>query len=282
MLSDGAAQFARGNPRDACITARADLIVQRRLTSFDLVNVAVPYGFQPEAIGSVVAIGGAAHGEFAARLARKIAEATRTEAALICVSRDSRDQSAAQRILEMTEHRVPGLRTALMRADSATALLAALPADALLVVGATGGSWVQRQLLGPGSRLRHLAPGGVVVARSTTPRCFQQARPSLVVSPWLAVADARRLVIEAVVPVVDRGRLVGIVRRDVLRAAPDDTRVAAVAEEAVFMNVDDPIEAVADLSSFLEGAPVPLVDASGRYHGSIRTESASGSAEPMH
>ena len=44
-----------------------------------------------------------------------------------------------------------------------------------------------------------------------------------------------------------------------------------MAEEPVFMSVDDPIEAAADLNSFLEGAPVPVVDASGRYHGSLRT-----------
>ena len=271
LLSDGTAHFAGRDPREASIAARADLIVQRRLTSFDLVNVAVPYRFHPQAIGSVVAIGGGVHGELTARVARKIAEATRTEVTLVCVSRDSRDELSAQRTLDATGRLVPGLTPVLMKADSATTLLGALPADAVLVVGAPGGSWVQRQLFGPGRQLRHVAPGGVVVVRSTVPRCFQQARPGMVVSPWLEVADARRMVTEAVVPVVDKGVLIGILRRNALGPVPEDMRVGAVAEEPVFVSVDDPLEAAADLNSFLEGAPVPVVDTSGRYHGSLRT-----------
>jgi hypothetical protein len=140
------------------------------------------------------------------------------------------------------------------------------------VIGAPGGSWVQRQFFGPGQKLRHAAPGGVIVVRSAEPRCFQEitATPGVVVSPWLHARDARRVVGDApAAPVVADGFLVGIVRHDALHSAPADVNVATVAEEAVFVLIDDPLDAAADLQPFLEGAPVPVVDSSGRWLGSI-------------
>ena len=100
-----------------------------------------------------------------------------------------------------------------VRAKSAKALIATLEPDTLLVIGAPGGSWMQRQLLGPGNQLRHAAPGGVIVVRSAEPRCFQKAKQGVVVSPWLQVEEARRITLDAAaVPVVADGILVGIVR----------------------------------------------------------------------
>ena len=80
VLADGDASVVhRTNLRDACITAGADLLVQRRLTSFDLVSVVVPHGFDQETVGSVVvAVSGGPHSVLAARVARKIAEAVGT------------------------------------------------------------------------------------------------------------------------------------------------------------------------------------------------------------
>lgn len=269
MIADGVPKFAGADPRDACLEARADVIVQRRLTSFDLVSVAVPRRFRPDAIGSVVAVAGGSHAELAARVARKIASASGTEAMLISVSRGGGDDPGAQLALDRTDRKVPGLTPALVRADSALALLSAIEPDSVLVVGAPGGSWLQRQMFGPGPRLRHVPSGGVVVVRGSPSRCFQRTHPGVVISPWLHVKDARRLMVDAVVPVVDAGLLVGIVRRDVLMTAPDDVEVATLAEEPVFVTVDDPIEAAADLSGFLEGAPVPVVDDFGRYVGNF-------------
>lgn len=272
LLADGDSHVAYDTDlRAVCITARADFVVQRRLRSFDLVSVAVPYDFHQETIGSVVAaVGGGPHSLLAARVARKIAQAAGTEGAVITVSRSREDDTASEKILDLIGARVPGLTPSVVRAPSAKDLVETLEPDTLLVIGAPGGSWVQRQLVGPGHKLRHAAPGGVIVVRSAEPRCFHKARPSVVVSPWLQMEDARRIVGDApVAPVVANGFLVGIVRRDTLYSAPAEANVATVAEEAVFVLLDDPLDAASDLQPFLEGAPVPVVDSSGRWLGSI-------------
>ncbi len=271
VLADGDAHAAQSDLRGSCIKARADLLVQRRLTSFDLVSVVVPHDFHQETVGSVVAaVGGGPHSLLAARVARKIAEAIGTKAAMITVSRSRDDDTATEEVLNRIGDRVPGLTPSVVRAESAKALVATLEPDSLLVIGAPGGSWVQRQLVGPGHQLRHAAPGGVIVVRSAEPRCFQKATPGVFVSPFLRVEDARRVVRDtAAVAVVADGLLVGIVRRDALHSAPTETEVATVTEEAVFVLVDDPLDAAADLQPFLEGAPVPVVDGSGRWLGSI-------------
>ena len=271
MLADGDAHVAQSDLRDACITVRADLLVQRRLTSFDLVSVVVPHDFHQETVGSVVAaVGGGPHSVLAARVARKIAEAVGTKAEMITVSRSRDDKTATEEVLNRIADQVPGLAPSMVRAPSAKALVAKLEPDTLLVIGAPGGSWVQRQLFGPGHQLLHAAPGGVIVVRSAEPRCFQKAMPGVFVSPLLRVEDARWIVRDtAAAAVVADGLLVGIVRRDALHLAPAAARVATVAEEAVFVLVDDPLDAVDDLQLFLESAPVPVIDSSGRWLGSI-------------
>ena len=274
VLSDGNANVVhQNNLLDACVEARADLLVQRRLTSFDLVSVAVPHDFDQETVGSVVAaVGGGPHSLLAARVARKIAEAVGTKASMITVSRSQNDDTASQQVLDRIGDQVPGLTPSVVRARSAKALVETLEPDTLLVIGAPRGSWVQRQLVGPGQKLRHAAPGGVIVVRNAEPRCFQKATttPGVVVSPWMHVKNARWIVGDApAASVIADGYLVGIVRHDALHSAPAEVNVAAVAEEAVFVLIDDPLDAVADVQLFLEGAPVPVVDSSGRWLGSI-------------
>ena len=59
MLASDGPSFAEGDLRDACIAARAHVIVQRKLTSFDLVNVVASNRFDVDRVSSVVAaIGG--------------------------------------------------------------------------------------------------------------------------------------------------------------------------------------------------------------------------------
>ena len=57
----------------------------------------------------------------------------------------------------------------------------------LVVIGAPGGSWFQRQLFGAGARLQAAAPGGVLVVRQDVPRVYQamtapQSWASMIVS----------------------------------------------------------------------------------------------------
>lgn len=269
MLAAGDAIFGGRDPYGVCIQARADLIVQPRLSSFDLVNVAVPRRFRPDTFGSVVAVAGGSHSELAARVARRIGVANDREVRLIGVSRGRGDERATRGTLDDTCRLVPGLTPVMVRSESASALLETLDPDALLVMGASGGSWWQRQMYGPRRQLQNAPSGGVVMVRSTPVRCFRRASAGLVVSPWLHVVDALALMGQDVAPVVDGGLLVGIVRRHALQAADDDAEVGSVAEEPVSVSVDEPIAAADELTTFLDGGPVPVVDTRGRYRGSI-------------
>ena len=271
VLADGDVHVAQGDLRDKCIAVRADFLVQRRLTSFDLVSVAVPHDFHPETVGSVVAaVSGGPHSLLAARVARKIAQVVGTKAAMITVSHNQDDDTVPEGVLERIGSQVPGLTPSVMKAQSAKALVATLEPDTLLVIGAPGGSWVQKQLLGPGHQIRRATPGGVIVVRSAEPRCFQKTTPGVVVSPWSRVEKARTIVGDtAAVAVVADGLLVGIVRRKALHTAPPEAEVSTVMEEAAFVLLDDGLDAAADLQPFLEGAPVPVIDNAGRWIGSI-------------
>ncbi|MDX1690889.1 MAG: hypothetical protein R3290_07695, partial [Acidimicrobiia bacterium] len=143
---------------------------------------------------------------------------------------------------------------------TAAGLVETLAEDALLVVGAAGGSWLQRQLLGPGHRLLVNAPGGAVVVRDAPRRAFHRMvdAAGFGVGPGMAVRDAVQVVHHASVPVADGGKLVGIFRP---AATHDESAtVAEVMETPVSIRVDEPLEAASALRRFLEGGPVPVVD----------------------
>lgn len=268
-LAAGDAVFGGRDPHGVCIEARADVIVQRRLSSFDLVNVVVPRRFRPDRFGSVVTVAGGSHSELAARVARLIGVVNDREVHLVGVSRSRADDGSVQGTLDDMCRLVSGLTPVMVRSDSASSLLETLDSDALLVMGAPGGSWWQRQMYGPRHQLKHTPSGGVVIVRSTPVRCFRWARTGSVLSPWLHVEDAVALVDEEVAPVVDGGYLVGIVRRHALQEAPDHAEVQTVAEEPVSVTMDEPVAAAGELRAFLDGAPVPVVDHAGRYRGSL-------------
>lgn len=269
MLATGDAVFGGSDPHAICIEARADLIVQRRLSSFDLVDVAVPRRFQPDGFGSVTALAGGPHSELVARVGRRIGVASDTQVDLVGVSRTRDDERATRDNLEHMIDLVPGLTPVVVRSESAASLLETLDPDALLVMGAPGSSWWQRQMFGPRRQLKRAPSGGLVMVRSTPARCFRWARMGVVLSPWLHARDALALMDEVVAPVVDNGLLVGIVRRHDLEAARDDAEVGSVAEDPVSVSVDEPMTAVRELTTFLDGGPVPVVDPGGRYRGSI-------------
>src|SRR5665811_723691 len=138
---------------------------------------------------------------------------------------------------------------------------------ALLVLGAPGGSWLQRQFFGPGRQLIHAAPGGIVVARSSPRRCFQAAEPAEAIAPWLSVSDATKLGGAAVIPVAAHGALVGLFRLETARNAAAGATVQDMMEAPVFLAVDDPVDAADELSLFFDGAPIPIVDHDGRLVG---------------
>ena len=107
-------------------------------------------------------------------------------------------QTALRRVAQRLEQMgaaFPELDLRVVHAQSATALVKDLPAQTLLVLGAPGGSWLQRQLFGPGHRLQVAAPGGSIVVRHAPRRCFHaMTSPSgHVAGPHLSVADAAHL-----------------------------------------------------------------------------------------
>jgi len=273
MLSDGEATFAEGDPREACIAARADVIVQRRLTSFDLVNVVASNRFDPDGVSSVVAaIGGGPHSLFAGQVAQRIAIAADIPGTIVSASRNSAEDEAGRRHLDEVGAHVEKMDRRLERVSSAGELVSKLRGATLLVLGAPGGSWFQRQFFGPGRRLIQAAPGGIIVVRSSPRRCFQEAEDATVIGPLLSVAEATSLSGAPVVPVAVDGKLVGLFRSGV--EVSTGMTVQDVMEDPLFLEADDPIEASADLQTFFDGAPIPVVDRDGRLVGVLSSGEA--------
>lgn len=265
----GEAGPVEGDLRAACLRGRADLLVARKLTSFGLVSIAVPHDFRREAVGGVVAaVGGGPHSALAAIMAERLGRTLEVSAALATASRSTREDVAAEALLAEMGSLVPGLPAKVVRAESARQLVAGLPGGSLLVVGAPGGSWMQRQFFGPGRRLVVRAPAGAIVVRRAPIRCFQVMEEPMAFGPAMPVTEARRLLRDEAAPVVADGRLIGIVRRRALAAAPVGGEVASVAEDPVSVRDDEAIDAVGPMAAIID--PVPVVDADGRLRGVIR------------
>lgn len=266
LLSDGPPSLADGDLRDTCISVRADVIVQRKLTSFDLVNAVASNRFDVERISSVVAaIGGGPHSLFAGRVAHRISEAAGIPGAIVAASRTEEEDEVNRANLDHVGAQLGAMERRLERVSSAGELVAKLDEGTLLVLGAPGGSWFQRQFFGPGRRLIQAAPGGIIVVRSTPRRCFQAADEARAIGPLLSVGEAASLGGASIVPVADAGRLVGLLRLD--ENTRRDAIVQDVMEDPLFLEADDPIEASSDLRSFFDGAPIPIVDREGRLVG---------------
>jgi Mg/Co/Ni transporter MgtE len=97
-----------------------------------------------------------------------------------------------------------------------------------------------------------------------------QDATSVALSHHLAVGEARRVISAETVPVVDEGRLIGILRRRSLEDSQDSVMIAALMEPAVSVAADEPIETATDLESFLNGGPIPVIDDDHRLIGVLR------------
>ncbi len=83
----------------------------------------------------------------------------------------------------------------------------------------------------------------------------------------MPVREARRLLGTATAPVVDEGRLIGIVHRHALEAASRDAVVGAVVGPVVSVRDEASIDDVDLVSEEID--QVPVVDAEGRLRGVI-------------
>ena len=261
---------AKGDLRTACVATGADLLVASSLTSFDLVSTVVPHHVDLErARGVVAAVAGGPHSGLAARVAGRVAAELGVPGEVVSVSPDDEGDRRAAEMLEAIGAEAPDLDRRVFRAGSARAVLEGLDPDTVLVLGAPGGSWLQRQFFGPGKRLIGAAPDGVIVVRHSPVRCFQLMEPAEAVGPELRVEDARRALAVPAIPVVADGRMIGILRLAGLADVPGDATAGEAMEDPVEVYVDDLTDDVAGLRRFLDGGPVPVVEADGRLVGWI-------------
>ncbi len=270
-LLDPGARRATGDLQQACISAAANLVVARKLLpSFDLVSLAVPVSFRPGSVGSITAaVGGGPHSGLAARVAAELGRSFQVPAAMVCAYRDDEGKGEAVTLIENLAAQVPTLEYRIVHAPTVEDLIAGLEDDTLVVFGAPGGSWLQRLLFGTGARLRHRAPNGAVIVREAEPRVFHRLVEPVYVSRHMRAADALRLTSEQVLPVVDHGTLVGVVRRRVLLTAGETPTVGDLMEAPVSVPIDGTEADLTVAGRVLGGGPVPVVDEHGRLIGTV-------------
>ncbi len=258
-----------------CIKHKLDLLVTRRLPSFDLVPIAVPHDVELPAVRRVsAAIGEGPHSQLASQVAATLASTLGVPGELATVAHPNAPTGRPPERLAKMGAAFPELDLRVVHAQSATALVKDLPAQTLLVLGAPGGSWLQRQLFGPGHRLQVAAPGGSIVVRHAPRRCFHAAAsPSgHVAGPHLSVADATHLFTGDIIPVAEAGLLTGIVRRSRLDSVPGASPIGDLMEPPVSVGAGESTKAVEEVRQFLDGGPIPVVDDSGRLIGVMKTE----------
>lgn len=270
LVSTGTATRVDGDLKTTCIGNRANVLVTSRAGSFDLASTLVPLSVVEEQIPAVVvgAVGSGPHSPLVAATTDRLARAMGTEALLVTMSQGPDDDADAEAVLAQMLADAPGAATRLVHADHPSSLVASLPPTALLVLGAPGGSWWQRQFFGAGRRLIHAAPAGSIVVRAAERRCFHGVEELTAVGSLMQASDAIAVAMHPTVPVVEEGRVVGQVSIDDLRAVDGATPVGSLATTAVTAAADEPIETVAGLAASL-GGPVPVVDDDGRLLGGV-------------
>jgi CBS domain-containing protein len=273
LASEGSSARVSGDLVDACVSARADLLVGRRMaSSFDLVGLAVPYEFAREKVrGVVAAVSGGPHSILAAQAAERLGMTLGVPATLISAFRIPQDRPAALMTLESVGRAAPDLSTRAVQADSAAGLVGELREGSLLVLGAPGGSFIQRLFLGPGARLRARAPAGAIVVSQAPRRVYQLMSDPNAVSPLLRAADARRLVTEPV-PVVSEGRPVGLFRPPEASGMATETTVADLMEEPLTIKATALVAEARSLMARRDHAPLAVVDRRGDLIGCLRWE----------
>lgn len=271
LLSDNEPVRVVGDVREACLRHRADLLVSRKLSAgFDLVNTAMPVDLDPSAVGRVVAtVAGGPHSSLAAEVAERLAAALGTTALMVYAYRESDDELEAGSIIERLTADTPHLEHMLIKADDPAGLVAQLPDRALIVLGSPGGGWLQRTFFGPGAKLRSEATAGAVIVGRAPARVYQVMTDPVFVGPLRLAGDILRLHREAVLAVVDRANLIGMVRREVLERAEPDTPVESLMQPAVSVAIDATAEEAQAVAIELGAGPVPVVDEDGRLVGSL-------------
>jgi hypothetical protein len=261
LLTSGTPGRISGDLVQQCIDQRADFLVSRRLPgSFDLVNVAVPLDFVPENVVRVVsAVAGGPHSFLAAEVAARIGRGLGVEAEMISAVRPGDDSTDAEELLHHIGMALPEMGGRVVAVEGISELVEQLDDGTLLVLGAPGGSWLQRSRFGPGAKLMSKAPAGAVVVRSAPDRVFRWMGDPVFVSPLRNADDTLLLHPENVLAVAEEGMLIGLVRREILERV-GDSAVGSVMEEAVSAKVDETIAEAMQLEPTFGRDPIPVTD----------------------
>ena len=251
----------QGDLVEGCIDERADFLVSKRLPAgFDLVNVAVPVDFDADKVTKVVAtVAGGPHSLLAAETAVSIADSLGVEAEMLSAAVDEQQIETVSEMLEQVGADLPTIGWRVVVVDGIGELVDDLDDGALLVLGAPGGSWLNRSRTGPGARLRRTAQAGAVIVRSAPDRVFRFMGDPVYVAPLRQADDTLRIHKENTLAVADQGRLVGLVRREGLikaGAAP----VATVMDDAMSVRVDETILEARELEALFGRDPIPVTD----------------------
>lgn len=250
-----------GNLIGECIDRRADLLVSKKLPGdFDLVSVAIPVDFQPDNVTSVVAaVAGGPHSLLAATVAVRLGLALGVPSEMVSASVPLDETPGATEVLDRIGSSVPDITGRVVEVEGIDRLVQDLDDGALVVLGAPGGSWLQRAMFGPGARLRRTANAGAVVVRSAPDRVFRFMGEPVYVAPLREATDTLMFHAENTLAVAEEGRLIGLVRRERLLDA-GTASVGSVMEDAVSVRVDGTIEEAWELEPDFGEDPIPVTD----------------------
>jgi len=270
VLSGGAAIQAGSDVAASCVQAGASILVARHLSSLDLCSVAVPHGFSPTETSSIVAaVGGGPHSRLAVTLAYVLGRQLELPVRAVYGHHDPSERTRALAVLDDLAAHLDGVGVEAIQAPSPAAMVSELPAGSLLVVGAPGGSWFQRQFFGPGARIRARSPGGTIVVRHSPARVYQVMQPPSAFGPHMRVADARQLADTQHLIVAENGRLLGLIPREKLVDAGQDLELQDIMESPVFLSPDEDLDHATELINNRPGSAIPVVGSRRRIVGTI-------------
>jgi len=209
--------------------------------------------------GVVATVAGGPHSILAAQTAALLGESLGVDAEMVSASGPGDDPSAAQLTLDRIATLVPQIRGRVVGVEGISSLAQDLDEGSLLVLGAPGGSWLQRSMLGPGARLRSKAQAGAVMVRSAPDRVFRWMGEPVFVGPLRHSDDTLRIHAEKVLAVADQGVLIGLVRRERLEGS-GETPVGAIMEAAVSAKVDETLAEARELEPTFGDDPIPVTD----------------------
>lgn len=253
-LVDAESERVRDNLAAEAIEHRADLLVAKRIGSGrGLLPVAAPRDIDLERTDRVIAaVGGGPHSELAARVALAVGVAKGIPSRMICAYPEDESPEQALGTVEHLAELVPDLDYLVLPGAHVQDLLTAEGEGALLVLGAPGGSFLERRYLGSGARLIANAPVGAVVVQSAPRRAFHAMSDPQWVGVHMSCIDALALHDVDPIPVVDAGAVVGCAHRSDLeeggRGPVGDVMVEV-----------EPVDAEVELDGLESGSVLPVV-----------------------